>query len=177
MPSCPFLLVYFSWVGWWLYSFSLKTRYFSSALSFLKCILEAGARSHQVRAFPAFKEDSCLLPVSMFVGSQPLLTPTPGHSMHSSGLWKPLTCTNPQTDRNKHTKLKMKSFVHIQWVRYDPSIHLLNTSTLPHYPFKSFSSCWPFGDHWVGNCLLQTQWPLSQSKKPQGFKEQPLTLI
>lgn len=123
--------------------------------------------------FTALEEDLSLLPVSMLVGSQPPLTPTSGDSMDFSGLWKPLTCINPHTDINKYTNeiFRAHSMDEI-W-----SSHLLSASTLPHYPFKSFSSCWPFKDHWVWNCLLQTQWPLSQSKKPQGFKEQPVTLI
>lgn len=103
----------------------LNTRYFSSAFSFLKCILEAGELSHQVKAFTALEEDPSLLPVSMLVGSQPPLTPTPRGFKTLFRLWKPLTCTNPQTDINKYTKLKMKSSARIQWMKYDPSIYLM----------------------------------------------------
>lgn len=88
----------------------LNTRYFSSAFSFLKCILEGGELSHQVKAFTALEEDPSLLLVSMLVGSQPPLTPTP---RGFKALFRPLKATHmyKPTDRHKQIhKIKNEIF-------------------------------------------------------------------
>lgn len=88
----------------------LKTRYFSSAFSFLKCILEGGELSHQVKAFTALEEDPSLFPVSMLVGSQPPLTPTP---RGFKALFPPLKANHMDkpTDRHKQIhKIKNEIF-------------------------------------------------------------------
>lgn len=102
----------------------LKTRYFSSAFSFLKCILEAGELSHQVKAFYSPRRGPKFAP-SIYVGW--LSTTFNSNSRGFNALFWPLKATHmyKPTHRHKYTKLKMKYLVCIQWMKYDPSISLM----------------------------------------------------
>lgn len=102
-PAHFFQYTLAGWVGDCILSklfLFLKTGYFSSAFSFLKCILEAGARSHQVRAFPALEEDPSLLP-SIYIGW--LSTTFNSNSRGFNAVFWPLKATHmyKPTDRQK----------------------------------------------------------------------------